>query len=226
MRAQWAVLFLIPYYLVSLGYLAAFLLAALKVIGFAGRRVITVDASLYPWPLNCPLIVPEREGITPLPGPMPFGYRFLLPVEEWLYTYGFVLPILPAAIIIAPLLLHKSTDLLHRELRLQGLSKGGMSTRTGKGIMLALMVPPQSVVTYLSYDLLRTFFLTGIYSLEIAFILPSFLVASFSSFVGTVLLLAGRRIRLSAALVASPWVVAGIALYSELMRYSLTCSST
>lgn len=194
-------------------------------MGFAARHLIPVDASLYPWPLNCPLILPERDGVTPLPGPVAFGYRFLLPVEEFLYTYGFVLPILPAAIIIAPFLLHKLTGVLQRKLRLQSLSKVGTS-RIGKGIILLLLVPAQSIVTYLSYDLLRTVLLIGVYSLEIAILIPIFLLASFSSFVGTIFLLAGSRTRLSAVLVASPWIVAGIALYFELMRYSLTCSST
>ena len=182
----------------------AFLLAALNVIGFAGRHFIPVDASLYPWPLNCPLIVPERDGVTPLPGPMPLGYRFLMPVEELLYTYGLVIPALPAAIIIAPLLLHKLTGPLQRKLRLQSLGKSGISTRTGKGIILLVLVPAQSIVTYLSYDLLRTAFLIGIYSPEIAILIPSFLLASFSSFVGMVFLLTRRHIQLSAVLVASP----------------------
>ncbi len=151
-------------------------------------------------------------------GPEAFGFRRLTQVENILYYYGFRLPILPLVMLALPWVIRGFA------LRLGTARIGKILAPWTRTILTGLVITAQALDLYLLYLILGSISKIGFYSLQVLVFSLAFVSASIASFAGSFLFSVGKR-KLGLGLVASPWIVVALALYSEVMRYSLLCTS-
>lgn len=203
------------------GFKGAALQNAISQLGPRTTHLLIFDADFLPHPsvlTSLPWLQRGRPGMPVVDGPEAFGFRRLTQVENILYFYGFRLPILPLAMLALPWVIRGFA------LRLGTARIGKILAPWTRTILTGLVIIAQALDLYLLYLILGSISKLGFYSLQVLVFSLAFVSASIASFAGSFLSSVGKR-KLGLGLVASPWIVVALTLYSEVMRYSLLCTS-